>query len=293
MAWLQLETKLGQSEPGRLETALEELGAVSISLRDAGDEPLLEPAPGETPLWSSSIVTALFPEGTQAAGISAALTSLIEAKYLRYTKITDNDWQKNWQQSLKAQQFGKCLWVVPHKHSATPAGSVVVRLQPGLAFGTGEHPTTAMCLEWLESTIGPEDTVLDYGCGSGLLGIAAAALGASAVWATDIDDQALAATRNNAKNNACGDRLRAVEAKVLDNPNQFDVLVANILSGTLIELGPNIEPLMQAGARMAITGILAEQAEDVANAWSSWADMRVSMHRDNWVLLTGTKHANI
>jgi len=292
MAWLHLQTKLGLSNPGELELALEELGAVSVSLQDAGDEPLLEPAPGETPLWSSTIVTALFPEDSEATDISAALTSLIATDQLQFTQIADDDWQQNWRQELKAQCFGESLWVVPDEHSKVPAGSTLVTLQPGLAFGTGEHPTTAMCLAWLESTIGPKDTVLDYGCGSGLLGIAALALGARAVLATDIDEQALDSTRNNAKNNACGDRLRAVHAKVLDNPDRFDVLVANILSGTLIELGPHIELLMRPGARMAITGILAEQADEVANAWSDWADMRVSMHTDNWVLLTGTKHAD-
>ncbi|MDP6436085.1 MAG: 50S ribosomal protein L11 methyltransferase [Gammaproteobacteria bacterium] len=289
MGWLQLETSVGQSEPGILEAELEKLGAISITLRDAGDEPLLEPAPGETPLWSSTRVSALFPDDAEPEKLSAALHDLIDASELNYTRIEDIDWQTSWQQRLSARRFGERLWVVPHDHEQTPAGSAVVRLEPGLAFGTGEHATTALCLEWLDANIREGDRVLDYGCGSGVLAIAALALGAASVCAVDIDTQALDATRNNAINNGCDDRLRAVHPNVVDNSQRFDVLVANIVSGTLIELGTALEGMMRPGARLASAGILAHQADDIAAAWSGWANMRVTQQRRNWVLMTGTK----
>lgn len=289
MGWLQLETRVGQSDPGLLEAELEKLGAISITLRDAGDEPLLEPAPGETPLWSSTRVSALFPGEANPEELSAALGDLVEASELSYIRIDDIDWQRDWQHELRARRFGERLWVVPQDHGETPAGAAVVRLEPGLAFGTGEHATTAMCLEWLDDAVREGDRVLDFGCGSGLLAIAALKLGAASACAVDIDTQALDATRNNAINNGCDDRLRAVQPDVVDNSQQFDVLVANILSGTLRELGPTLARLMRPGARLAIAGILAHQAGDVAAAWAGWVDMRVTRQRRNWVLMTGNK----
>ena len=289
MTWLQLKTKLGQTDPGALEAELEKLGAVSIALHDAGDEPLLEPAPGETPLWSKTLVSALFPPDAEPRLLSAALGDLVDTSELRYSNIEDADWQANWQQRLTARQFGERLWVVPNNHEHAPAGAALVRLEPGVAFGTGEHATTALCLEWLDSAVRDGDLALDYGCGSGLLAIAALALGARFAWATDIDTQALDATLNNAKNYGCDDRLRAVHPDVVDNSQQFDLLVANILSGTLVELGPTMETLMRPGARLAITGILANQADNVAAAWAGWANMQVTKQIGNWVLLTGTK----
>jgi ribosomal protein L11 methyltransferase len=237
-------------------------------------------------------LTALFPAAMQPEILSAELSKLISASELNYSRINDTDWQTVWQQQLKPQQFGERLWVLPHDYKDPAANSAVVRLEPGLAFGTGEHPTTAMCLEWLEATIKDGDTVLDYGCGSGLLGLAALALGAASVAATDIDNQALDATLNNAKNNGCAERLKASLPELMEHSCQYDVLVANILSGTLIELSPIIRPMMRPGARLAISGILAEQAAEVAAAWSDWADMQLQKQDGNWVLLSGSRLAN-
>ena len=289
MPWLQLETRSGQANPAELEARLEALGAVSVALRDAGDQPLLEPKPGETPLWSSTIVTALFPANVLAGELSAALGELIDPDDLRFTEVEDQDWQAAWRQELKARQFGRRLWVVPTDAEA-PRDAAVVKPDPGLAFGTGEHATTAMCLAWLDEVIKSGDSVLDYGCGSGLLALAALQLGATEACATDIDPQALEATRRNAAANGCADRLRAVGPELVDNTHRFDVLVANILSGTLIELGPVIEPLVRPGARLALTGILAEQADEVAQAWSGWATLHVDRQVREWVLLTGVKN---
>jgi ribosomal protein L11 methyltransferase len=165
-----------------------------------------------------------------------------------------------------------------------------VYLSPGMAFGTGKHPTTAMCLEWLDAQELAGTAVLDYGCGSGLLAIAALALGADYISAVDIDPQALEATRSNAANNACLDRINVSLPEEISSSRKYDVLVANILSGTLVELGPVIDNLMAAGSRLALSGILADQADQVRSAWSDWATLEVTSQVEDWILLTGQKH---
>ena len=292
MPWLQLETEVGLKDPDSLEPVLEELGAVAVWFRDAGDEPILEPAPGETPGWSSTIVTALFPAQTQAAELSNALTGSIDTRRLSFTVIEDRDWHAEWRGTLRPLLFGKRLWVVPDGMSAPgdDAEGVSIYLSPGMAFGTGEHPTTAMCLEWLDAQTLADNSVLDYGCGSGLLAIAALALGAGHVRAVDIDPQALEATRCNAAENNCLESLDVSFPEEINVDRQYDVLVANILSGTLIELGPVICNLMAPGARLALSGILADQADQVRAAWSDWAALEVASQTDDWVLLAGEKH---
>jgi ribosomal protein L11 methyltransferase len=292
MPWLQLETEAGLQHPEALESVLEDLGAVAVSFRDAGDEPILEPAPGETPRWSSTIVTALFPADMQATDLTQALDGHIDSGQLRFSVIGDRDWHAEWRSTLQPLQFGNRLWVVPDDMSApgTDAAAIFVYLSPGMAFGTGEHPTTAMCLEWLDGQVLTDASVLDYGCGSGLLAIAALSLGAPHVSAVDIDPQALEATRSNAANNSCLDRLIVDFPEEISDGRKYDVLVANILSGTLVELGPAIRDLMAPGARLALSGILAHQANQVRSAWSDWATLEVVRQTDEWVLLAGQKH---
>ena len=292
MPWLQLETEAGQQNPESMEPVLESLGAVAVYFRDAGDEPILEPAPGETPSWSSTIVTALFPEGTQAADLTRALAGIIDAGQLNFAVVEDRDWHAEWRNTLQPLQFGNRLWVVPDGMNAPDGGNerACVYLSPGMAFGTGEHPTTAMCLKWLDAQELANTAVLDYGCGSGLLAIAALALGADYVQAVDIDPQALEATRCNATDNACLDRLNVSFPEEINDSRKYDVLVANILSGTLVELGPVIRELMSPGARLALSGILATQADQVQSAWSDWAILEVASQIDDWILLTGCKH---
>jgi len=291
MAWLQLETKLGLQHPELLEAALEELGAVAVWFRDAGDEPLLEPAPGETPLWSNTLVAALFPAGTNQELLAEKLADLLAGNPLHFSQVVDRDWHGEWQKSLQPARYGKRLWVVPAGSAAPPEG-VIVHFSPGMAFGTGEHPTTRMCLEWLDTLRLDGNKVLDYGCGSGLLAIAALQLGAAHACAVDIDPQALEATRNNAAANACLDRLDVSYPEEISGLQQYDVLAANILSGILVKLGPAIRALLQPGARLALSGILIDQAPEVCAAWKEWADLRVSARIEDWVLLTGQKHGS-
>jgi ribosomal protein L11 methyltransferase len=290
MAWLQLETDLGNTEADSIERLLEELGAVAITLKDAGDHPLLEPAPGETPIWPTIILTALFPEDISEASLVKALGTQFSPEKLQFSRIEDQNWQANFEHDLQPRRFGRRLWVTPDNNESLPADSVAITLTPGLAFGSGEHPTTAMCLNWLDGLNLQGTRVLDFGCGSGILGLAAAALGAKTVLMTDNDPQALTATADNAGKNELQERVHIELAAKIEDSVRYDILLANILSGTLIELGPNLDGLMRPGARMAITGILAEQAEEVCAAWSGWADMTVGDQIDGWVLLTGSKN---
>lgn len=288
MPWLQVKTAAGQRDPDTIEAVLGELGAVAVWLQDAGDEPVLEPAPGETPGWSETIVTALFTTDFAEDPLRAALTDRFPAVEWHFSRIEDQDWQAAFEQTLRPLQFGERLWVAPDGSTA-PADAAVVTLAPGMAFGTGEHPTTAMCLNWLAGQRLDGLNVLDYGCGSGLLAIAAAKLGAAGCCAVDIDPQALDATKDNAVTNSVADRLVIVKPDAVPAGAQYDVLVANILSGTLIDLGPTLRDLVKAGAPLALTGILAEQAEGVAEAWSEWADLNVGDQDGDWVLLSGSK----
>jgi ribosomal protein L11 methyltransferase len=290
MAWLQLETDLGNTEADSIERLLEELGALAITLKDAGDHPLLEPAPGETPIWPTIILTALFPEDISEASLVKALGTQFSPENLQFSRIEDQNWQANFEHDLQPRRFGRRLWVTPDNNESLPADSVAITLTPGLAFGSGEHPTTAMCLNWLDGLNLQGTRVLDFGCGSGILGLAAAALGAKIVLMTDNDPQALTAAADNAGKNELQERVHIELAAKIEDSVRYDILLANILSGTLIELGPNLDGLMRPGARMAITGILAEQAEEVCAAWSGWADMTVGDQIDGWVLLTGSKN---
>jgi ribosomal protein L11 methyltransferase len=288
MSWLQAETVAGQTDPQAIEEALTELGAVAVWLRDAGNEPVLEPAPGETPGWSETLVTALFPDELVADELANCLKGLLPDVELSFCTIEDKNWQAEWQSTLQSMQFGKRLWVVPHD-AQQPDAAAVVRLEPGMAFGTGEHPTTAMCLNWLATQDLTEKSVLDYGCGSGLLAIAAVALGSAECGAVDIDPQALDATLSNAQNNSCAEQILIAEPDALPTDKQYDVLVANILSGILIQLGPVLREQLKPGAALALTGILAHQADEVCSAWSDWADLTIGDQDGDWVLLNGNK----
>lgn len=289
MGWLQLETDIGNRPLAEIESLLEEAGALSITLRDAGDHPLLEPAPGETPLWPTISLQALFSDELSERDVRNLLGVLLQPDKLHFTHIADTDWQTKFEQELKPQKFGQRLWIIPDEQTPVPDAAVGLVLAPGMAFGTGSHPTTTMCLEWLEARDLRGHRVLDYGCGSGILGLSAALLGAAAVTLTDIDPQAITASRDNASRNGLDETVRIKLPEKIEDSVQHDVLVANILSGTLIELGPLLNGLMQPGASMAITGILADQAAEVIAAWSGWADMTVGAQIREWVLLTGTK----
>lgn len=279
----ELVVHVRQDQAETAEARLQELGALAVTLTDAGDHPILEPAPGDTPLWPEMVVTGFFGADADAEGLRQQLarTGYID---VAYREIGEQDWVRTWMDDFRPMQFGRRLWIVP-SHCAAPKGAdVVVRLDPGLAFGTGTHPTTGLCLRFLEGLDLKGRRVLDYGCGSGVLAIAAAALGAESVVGVDIDPQAEVATRANARENAVEDRVETAAPAELA-PRSFDLVVANILAGTLTELAPLLGRLCKPDGRLVLSGLLEEQAELVEQAYRPmFRDF--SVHTDRgWVML--------
>ena len=294
MAWLQLTLELKQPNAEALEQLLEDFGALSVTYSDAADEPLLEPKPGETPLWQSLSATALFAEDAPQESILSALAEKFPATALSavISPLEDREWLNEWKRDTSPRQYGERLWVYPWQpEDNQPAGKIIVELQPGLAFGTGEHPTTAMCLRWLDGHDLQNKSIIDYGCGSGLLAIAALKLGAACATCVDIDDQAIAATLSNASQNGVAAKLEAQNAGIKIEQS-YAVVVANILSGILIDLSSLLSELVEPSGSLILTGVLAEQATSVQQAYANDFNLTVSDEQDGWVLLTGYKQTN-
>ena len=260
-----------------------------MTLEDAGDEPRLEPAPGAMPLWPSVRVRALYEHGTDMTAVRSVLRSVPEVSELRRREIAERDWLAAAREDIEPIEIGT-LWVGP-QWAAAPAGRTVVRLEPGLAFGSGRHPTTRLCLERLAAAPPLGGDVVDYGCGSGILAVAAAALGARRVLAVDIDPQALEATAANARINGVSDRVSAVAADTaaLDAEAGASLVVANILAGPLIELAPVLGGMTGPGGGLALSGILEAQAAGVADAYRGAFDIHTETSRDGWVRLDGRR----
>ncbi|KPK58794.1 MAG: hypothetical protein AMJ59_13805 [Gammaproteobacteria bacterium SG8_31] len=266
---------------------MEAAGAASVTLEDAEDSPLLEPAPGETPLWPTVVVTGLFD-----SEILQDLTRLQESAVWKsrqgfhLSRVPDRAWEREWLKHFRPRRFGRHLWVCPAGLTPEDDGAgVILTLDPGLAFGTGTHETTALCLQWLDAHPPENLRVLDFGCGSGILAIAAALLGARIVYARDIDPQALEATRNNALRNEVADRVLTAPADG-EIPG-CDLLISNILAGTLMDLAPNFARALPGGAQVVLSGILAEQAAAVIEAYSPWFGLQQLAEQDGWILLAG------
>lgn len=290
MAWRQLIIELGQREPGQLEELLLELGALAVTLSDGGDEPLLEPAPGETPLWSSIRVLALFSDDVETAHVERRLERA-GIGVSGWERIEDRAWERAWLDDFEPLRFGDALWVLPHGHAA-PSDAVVVRLDPGLAFGTGRHATTALCLEWLAATELAGRSVIDYGCGSGLLGIAALRLGAARAVCLDIDAQALTATRANAQANGVADRLIVAHPDD-DHSTGADLLIANILADTLARLAPEFARRVRPRGEIVLSGILDEQAGATRAVYAQWFEMDEPELRAGWSRLSGKRRERV
>jgi ribosomal protein L11 methyltransferase len=292
MPQLQLTLDIGSSDPAPFEDALFALGAVSVTLEDAADDPVLEPAPGETPLWPTVIVKAMFAAGADADVIAACLAqALPDAPAPWFETLPDKPWEREWLKDFKPMRFGRRLWVCPGGLPAGAPDAIRIELDPGLAFGTGTHPTTALCLEWLDSQDLAGRQVVDYGCGSGILAIAAARLGAASVLAMDIDPQALIATRENAERNGVAGRI-AVTGDPQLAEGSADVLLANILAGPLVELAPRFAQAIRPGGHLALSGLLLEQADTVTSAYRPWFDIGTAATRDGWALLAGRRRAD-
>jgi ribosomal protein L11 methyltransferase len=288
----QLVFELAGDQLESAEEACRRLGAIALSLADAGDEPLLEPAPGETPLWKDVRLRALFDAAADPLALASALASALalESDSIGVERVDDRAWEREWLKDFRPMRFGRRLWVCPAGQRPDGPAPVVLELDPGLAFGTGTHPTTAMCLEWLDGAIAGSERILDYGCGSGILGLAALKLGAAQATAFDIDPQALLATRDNAAKNGLSARV-AVARLARDAAGPFDIVLANILSGPLIGLAPGLASRARAGGRIVLAGMLERQADEVAQAYRPWFDIGPAAEREGWTLLAGRRRA--
>ena len=289
MSWLRIVVDANRDEGPAIETVLEQRGAVSVSFEDRADEPVFELHPGETPLWSEIRVTGLFPENTSAVDIIAAIESSLGHSLLdsRIEKLADQDWERVWLDRFQPTRVGDNLWICPTHMDPPDPDAVTVFIDPGLAFGSGTHPTTAMCLEWLSRQDLSDRTVLDYGCGSGILAIAALKLGAREAWGVDIDPRALEVTRENAAINNVSERLRTCLPDDLA-AKDFDVLVANILSAPLITLAGTFHGLLVPNGLIALSGILAAQSDEVSKAYTTGFHL-AGRQRDGWTLLYGAR----
>jgi ribosomal protein L11 methyltransferase len=267
-------------------------GSVSITYEDGQDEPIFEPKLGETPLWQDTILIALFDADTD---LTPTIEFLETMPFLgkgfthKIEQVEDKDWVREWMDSFHPIKFGQRLWICPSWREIPDPQAVNVILDPGLAFGTGTHPTTALCLEWLDSLDLSNKEVIDFGCGSGILAIAAIKLGAKKVTGVDIDYQAIDASTANAERNDVVDQLALYLPEDQPANLQADVLVANILAGPLKELAPLIAEKVKTGGKLALSGLLQEQAQDVSDFYSQWFDMDPACHKEDWSRLSGIR----
>ena len=292
-SYVELSFELGPLDPERAEEACFSCGAVSVTFVDSRDDPILEPLPGEFRLWPATRLQALFvgeesdlliqPLG-EALGIAP---TLIQAR-----KVEDRIWEREWLKDFHAMRFGRRLWICPHHETVTDPEAVVVKMDPGLAFGTGTHPTTALCLEWLDAQVLAPTRVIDYGCGSGVLAVASVKLGAAEAHCFDIDPQALIATRDNAEANGVADRVILHSSAESLPGGGVDLLLSNILSGPLCELAPRFAGLVRAGGDLVLAGLMAVESADVTRAQDAWFDMAPFGQREGWVGLCGRRRLN-
>jgi ribosomal protein L11 methyltransferase len=292
MPWLQLRLPVDQDQASPLAAALEECGAIAVTLEDAGDNPRPERTWEETPRWPRVRVTALFPGDTDARAVLAALKEqsvISETAAGETALLPDQDWERAWRTHYRPLPVGRNLWVCPSWLTPPAPEAVNIILDPGLAFGTGTHATTALCLEWLSEQPLSGKTVIDFGCGSGILAIAALKLGAREAIGIDSDERALEVTRANAARNGVGERLRTFLPSSLPAALSADRVVVNILADVLIGLAPHLTRLVPSGGKIALSGVLHEQAEDVRRHYEP-AFRLESRARDGWVLLTGAKN---
>jgi ribosomal protein L11 methyltransferase len=292
MPWLQLGLTTTEKHADAIGDALMKLGALSVTLMDAEDVPILEPAPGETPLWQNIEMMILFDAKIDTKVVLSQWKNDSHSKHTsneKFELLEDKDWEREWMDLFEPMKFGERLWICPSWKPVPDDKAVNVMLDPGLAFGTGTHPTTSLCLQWLDSLDLNGKTVIDYGCGSGILAIAALKLGASKVYAMDIDSQAVTATIDNAKRNSVyDDRLEVGKPEIIQGV-VVDVVVANILAGPLNELAESISTHCVSHGKLALSGLLDSQAETTRATYLQWFEMDAPVYQDEWSRLTGLK----
>ena len=290
MAWVQIRVNSTNEQAEKMSDFLsDELGSVSVTFMDSQDTPIFEPLPGETRLWGNTDVVALFDAETDMTPIVEALKSegfLTDNAY-KIEQIEDKDWEREWMDNFHPMKFGERLWICPSWREVPDESAVNVMLDPGLAFGTGTHPTTALCLEWLEGLDLEGKTVIDFGCGSGILAIAALKLGAKNAIGIDIDPQAITASLSNAESNGVADRLQLFLSDDKPADLKADVVVANILAGPLKELYPVISELVKEKGDLGLSGILTTQSQSVCDAYAEKFELDPVAELDEWCRITG------
>lgn len=296
MSWLQIKIPVTPEQAESLEDILLELGACALTLTDAQDTPVFEPIRGTTPLWQDTLLTGLYDGHADVDQMLAQLQQQWQQAFpaspalqVKVEILEDKDWVREWMASFQPLCMGQRLWIVPSWLSAPQTDAVNLTLDPGLAFGTGTHPTTALCLQWLDGMDLTDATVIDYGCGSGILGIAALLLGARQAWGTDIDPQALQASQENARRNHLDPARFPVYYPQACPQVEVDILLANILAGPLIDLASQIAAHVKPQGHLVLSGILQHQAQAVIQAYQTWFDFEPPAIQEDWVRLCARK----
>ena len=290
MAWIQFIFSSTPDGADPLSDHLSECGASAVTFQDNEDQPIYEPEIGSTPLWQATNVIALFEADSDTDNIIVQLTHLMAPSTVpqyRIEAVEDKDWVREWMDNFHPMCFGEQLWICPSWHQPAKPDAINIMLDPGLAFGTGTHPTTALCLNWLDQAQVKNKVVIDYGCGSGILAIAAALLGAKKVIGVDIDPQALEATQANAKRNGVQIETYLPEAC----PDiSADLVIANILAGPLQTLAPTLVKLSKPKSDIILSGILATQSEAVSKTYRTWFEMQPPIQKEDWIRLAGHRN---
>lgn len=293
MPWIQLRLNSTGQQAESLGDDLIESGAVSVTFQDSHDTPVFEPLPGETRLWGDTDVIGLYDAETDMKAVIAQLENspLLSAGFIhKIEQLEDKDWEREWMDNFHPMRFGQRLWICPSWRDVPDPTAVNVMLDPGLAFGTGTHPTTSLCLEWLDGLNLAGKTIIDFGCGSGILAIAALKLGAANAIGIDIDPQAIQASRDNAERNNVSDKLTLYLAKDAPKDLSADVVIANILAGPLKELASIIGELPKVGGDLGLSGVLATQAQDVLAAYADRFSIDPVAEKEEWCRITGVKN---
>ena len=292
MPWIQLRLSAGEETAEKYSDWLMACGAQAVTFIDSKDTPIYEPLPGDEQIyWSDTVVMGLYDASHDMDKVIAYLQRIHPDKaamQYKLEQLEDKDWEREWMDNFHPMQFGQRLWICPSWREVPDPQAVNVMLDPGLAFGTGTHPTTALCLTWLDSLDLSNKTVVDFGCGSGILSLAALKLGAKEVIGIDIDPQALQASKANAERNNVADRL-SLYLPANQPSIKADVVVANILAGPLRELAPVIMEFVAQGGQLALSGILEEQAQALQQLYGQWCKMNPIVIQDEWALLSGYK----
>jgi ribosomal protein L11 methyltransferase len=297
MPWVQITLQTDPDHTEALEDMLLICGAGAVTMLDGADQPVFEPIKGTTPLWQDTRVMGLFAADTDAdlllnylqTGWQEQFEGATFPKY-KVEILEDKDWEREWMDRFEPIQFGTKLWVCPSWKPVPEPSAANLMLDPGLAFGTGSHPTTALCLEWIAQQDWQYKRAIDYGCGSGILGLGALLLGAEHVLGVDNDEQALLATRENAHRNQINPD--AIPVFLPENTPQepVDIMLANILAGPLIGLSETLAQLTKSGGLITLSGILAHQADEVIEAFSPWFNMHTVTQKEEWVRIDGVKY---